>query len=87
QMNVNLTAIIGDVRSNVETINLATREIATGNMDLSRRTEQQAANLEETASSMHQLAGTVRQNADHAGQANELAGTASSIAMRGGDAV
>ena len=87
QMNVNLTAIIGDVRSNVETINMATREIATGNMDLSRRTEQQAANLEETASSMHQLAGTVRQNADHAGQANELAGTASSIAMRGGDAV
>jgi aerotaxis receptor len=87
QMNVNLTAIIGDVRSNVETINMATREIATGNMDLSRRTEQQAANLEETASSMHQLAGTVRQNADHASQANELAGTASSIAMRGGDAV
>ncbi|MFS2116943.1 methyl-accepting chemotaxis protein [Herbaspirillum frisingense] len=87
QMNVNLTAIIGDVRSNVETITLATREIATGNMDLSRRTEVQASNLEETASSMHQLAATVRQNADHAVQANDLAGTASSIAMRGGDAV
>ena len=87
QMTVNLTAIIGDVRSNVESITLATREIATGNIDLSRRTEAQAANLEETASSMQQLSSTVRQNADHAVQANELAGTASSIAMKGGDAV
>ncbi|MBP0598405.1 PAS domain S-box protein [Herbaspirillum sp. LeCh32-8] len=87
QMNVNLTAIIGDVRSNVETINVATREIASGNMDLSRRTEAQAANLEETASSMQQLASTVRQNADHAVQANQLAGSASSVAMKGGDVV
>ncbi|MBV8623114.1 MAG: PAS domain-containing protein [Herbaspirillum sp.] len=87
QMTINLTAIIGDVRSNVESITLATREIASGNIDLSRRTEAQAANLEETASSMQQLSSTVRQNADHAVQANELAGTASSIAMKGGDAV
>src|SRR5450830_1662039 len=87
QMNINLTAIIGDVRSNVESINGATREIATGNMDLSRRTESQAANLEETASSMQQLAGTVRQNADSALQANQLAASASLIAVKGGDVV
>lgn len=87
QMNINLTAIIGDVRSNVESINGATREIATGNMDLSRRTESQAANLEETASSMEQLAGTVRQNADSALQANQLAASASSIAVKGGEVV
>jgi aerotaxis receptor len=87
QMSINLTAIIGDVRSNVETINNATREIATGNMDLSQRTESQAANLEETASSMQQLAGTVRQNADSALQANQLAASASLIAVKGGDVV
>jgi aerotaxis receptor len=87
QMNVNLTAIIGDVRSNVETINGATREIANGNIDLSRRTETQAANLEETASSMHELAGTVRQNADSALQANQLAASASEIAVKGGNVV
>jgi len=52
-------------------------EIVAGHHDLSQRTEQQAANLEETASSMHELASTVRQNADHAVQANDLAGTAS----------
>ncbi|WP_050467292.1 methyl-accepting chemotaxis protein [Herbaspirillum chlorophenolicum] len=87
QMNVNLTAIIGDVRANVESINIATREIASGNLDLSRRTEAQAANIEETASSMQQLASTVKQNAEHALQANQLAGSASSIATKGGDVV
>ena len=56
-------------------------------MDLSRRTESQAANLEETASSMEQLAGTVRQNADSALQANQLAASASSIAVKGGEVV
>ena len=87
QMNINLTAIIGDVRTNVESINGATREIAIGNVDLSRRTESQAANLEETASSMQQLAGTVRQNAESALQANRLAESASVIAVKGGTVV
>ena len=87
QMNINLTAIIGDVRTNVESINSATHEIAQGNMDLARRTESQAANLEETASSMEHLATTVRQNADSALQANKLTASASSIAIKGGDVV
>ena len=75
------------MRSNVESINGATREIASGNMDLSHRTEAQASNLEETASSMEQLAVTVRQNADSALQANQLAASASAIAVKGGDVV
>jgi len=87
QMNINLTAIISDVRANVESINGATREITAGNMDLSRRTESQASNLEETAASMEELAGTVRQNAESALQANQLAASASAIAVKGGDVV
>lgn len=39
QMNVNLQAIIGDVRANVETIDIGTREISSGNLGLSERTE------------------------------------------------
>jgi aerotaxis receptor len=87
QMNVNLTAIIGDVRTNIRSIELATGEIATGNIELSSRTEQQASSLEETAASMEELTSTVKQNADNARQANELAMTASSVAVRGGKAV
>ena len=49
------------------------RQIAQGNDDLSRRTQEQAASLEETASSMEQMTATVKQNAENAVQANELA--------------
>src|SRR5450830_1594918 len=77
QMTVNLVAIIGDVRANVDSIQVSTKEIAKGNMDLSGRTEAQASSLEETAASMEELAATVRQNAENAMQANKSASTAS----------
>lgn len=87
QMNVNLRSVMGDIRSNVDSISIATHEIAAGNMDLSRRTEAQAASLEETASSMQQFASTVKQNADSAVQANRLVQSASEIAGKGGAVV
>jgi methyl-accepting chemotaxis protein len=52
-------------------------EIASGNADLSQRTEEQASNLQQTAASMEQLTGSVRSNADTAGAANQLATEAS----------
>ena len=87
QMNVNLTAAIGDVHANVSAIQAGTREIATGNMDLSARTETQASSLEQTASSMEQFAATVKQNADSADEANQLATQASTIAREGSGTV
>jgi aerotaxis receptor len=87
QMNVNLRSVMGDIRSNVDSITVATREIAAGNMDLSGRTESQASSLEETASSMEQLAATVKQNADNANQANQLVQSASEVAGKGGAVV
>jgi methyl-accepting chemotaxis protein len=68
-------------------IDTAAREIAQGNADLSGRTEQQAASLQETASSMEELTSTVRQNAENARQANQLAIGASDVATRGGEVV
>jgi aerotaxis receptor len=87
QMNVNLFAIIGDVRANVDSMSISTKEIAAGNMDLSARTESQASSLEETASSMEELSSTVKQNADNAQQASQLVASASGVAAKGGDAV
>ncbi|WP_411877563.1 methyl-accepting chemotaxis protein [Polaromonas sp. YR568] len=87
QMNVNLVAIVSDVRANVDSIHVSSTQIAAGNMDLSSRTEQQAASLEQTAASMEELTSTVKQNADNALQANQLAVSASSIAVRGGSSV
>ncbi|MBB3222854.1 methyl-accepting chemotaxis protein [Pseudoduganella umbonata] len=86
-MNDSLVNIVTEVRGSTETIAGASGEIAAGNMDLSRRTEQQAASLEETAASMEQITGTVRQNAGNAGQANQLAIAASKVATEGGAVV
>ncbi|MBB5392286.1 MULTISPECIES: methyl-accepting chemotaxis protein [unclassified Herbaspirillum] len=87
EMNGNLLRIVGEVRTGTDTINTAAAEIASGNLDLSSRTEQQAGSLEETASAMEELTSTVKQNADNARQANQLAASASDVASRGGDVV
>ena len=84
EMNDSLLAVVGQVRGGTATIGSAAGEIAAGNLDLSARTEQQAASLEETASSMEQLTATVKQNAEHAVQANTLAVSASEVAVKGG---
>ncbi|WP_039790004.1 methyl-accepting chemotaxis protein [Herbaspirillum huttiense] len=73
-----------DIREASHTIHAATRDIASGNMDLSQRTESQASSLEQTAAAMEQLTSSVRQNADNAQEANTLSQSASEIAGRGG---
>ena len=82
-----LAGIVSGIQQSADSINLAAGEIATGNADLSRRTEMQAANLEETAASMEELTSTVRQNAESARQANQLAIGAAGVASRGGQVV
>ncbi|MBS0307950.1 MAG: Tar ligand binding domain-containing protein, partial [Proteobacteria bacterium] len=87
EMNDSLVGIVSEVRVSTDTISTASGEIAAGNLDLSSRTEQQAASLEETASSMEELTSTVKQNADNARQANQLAMSASEVAVKGGGVV
>ncbi|MET0351870.1 MAG: MCP four helix bundle domain-containing protein, partial [Rhizobacter sp.] len=72
-MKDQLARIVGGVRQNADGVATASAQIASGNNDLSARTEQQASALEETAASMEELSSTVKQNADNARQANQLA--------------
>ncbi|MBN3754959.1 HAMP domain-containing protein [Paraburkholderia sp. Tr-20389] len=86
-MNERLTETVGRVRMSSASVSSATTEIATGNSDLSRRTEAQAASLQETAASMEQLTSTVKQNSDNAQHAKSLASNASVISQRGSETV
>jgi len=86
-MNDSLQRIVADVRVSTDAMASSSSQIASGNIDLSSRTEQQAASLGQTADAMRELTDTVQQNADNARQANTLAAQASSVAQRGGAVV
>jgi methyl-accepting chemotaxis protein len=82
-----LADVVSRVRENAENVATASTQIAQGHLDLSGRTEKQAAALQQTAGTMEELGTTVRHNADSAHQANQLAQGASSVAAQGGEVV
>ncbi|MBG7621184.1 MCP four helix bundle domain-containing protein [Herbaspirillum sp. AP02] len=86
-MNQKLKAIVLEVRRGTDSMVTASTQIATGNLDLSSRTEEQASALEETASSLEQLTSSVKQNADHTRKSSDLASNATQVANQGGQAV
>lgn len=75
------------VKGTTDLVGGAAHEIRTGNIDLSSRTEEQAASLQQTAASMLELSDTVRQNAERAKEASELVARATEIASRNGNEV
>ncbi len=87
QLSVNLRTVVGDVRAEVRQFEVAVQEIASGNTDMSARTEAQAGSLEETAASMEQINGTAQNNAASAGRGTRYAGEASAITRRSNEAV
>ena len=86
-MQLSLRSLVGQVRESSESIEVASSEVASGNADLSQRTELAASHLQRTASSMDSLTATVRQSTDSAHTANQLATSAAAVAARGGEVV
>ncbi|BFG79903.1 methyl-accepting chemotaxis protein [Paraburkholderia terrae] len=83
KMQAHLSDTISSIKTSSTTIADAARRIAEGNMDLSSRTEHQAASLQQTAASMEQLTATVKQNSENAKQASDSAEEARSVANEG----
>ncbi len=86
-LQINIKLLVGQIKQSTEIVNAGASEIATGNADLSGRTEEQASSLEETASSMEELTSTVKQNAENAHQANQLVASTADVAVKGGQVV
>jgi len=82
-----LTDIVSHIQTTSNSISFAAEDIVSGNQELARRSEQQAADLEETAASMKELTSTIKQNAEHATRVNQLARGAADIATEGRDVV
>jgi len=87
RMNASLVGIVATLKASAEGVFQGSREIASGNMDLSSRTEIQASALQQTAASMEELSATVRHNANNSREANQLATGASAVAIHGGEVV
>jgi methyl-accepting chemotaxis protein len=79
--------VIRRIRDASASVQHAASEIASGNLDLSRRTEAAAASLQETAASMEEITSTVTQAAGSARLANETTSAAAGAASRGGNVV
>jgi methyl-accepting chemotaxis protein len=86
-MSQSLGGMIQDVRTSGDAIAQASVEIASGNQDLSQRTELTSSHLQQAASAMLQLNGMLQQTAGSAQQAAGLAQQASGVAERGGAVV
>ncbi len=87
RMQDSLRDMVGQVHQSSMSIQNSSAEVASGNIDLSNRTEEAAGSLQATASSMEQLTTHVRLNAEAAAEANRLAVSAADVAQRGGGVV
>ena len=87
RMSLSLSSMMNDVRQSGDAISLASSEIASGNQDLSQRTEITSSHLQQAAAAIMQLTHTLKDTASSAQQAAGLAQQASGIAQRGGTVV
>ena len=87
QLSVNLRTVVADTRLQIEQLRLAAAEIASGNQDLSARTESQASSLQQTAASMEEINTTVKNSSDAAVQGVKLAAETAGATGRGDEAV
>jgi len=76
-----------EITGNSAGIKTGAGEITVASDDLSRRTEQQAASLEETAAALEQITSTVKRTAEGANHARTVVAAATTDAESGGEVV
>ncbi|KQR63042.1 methyl-accepting chemotaxis protein [Acidovorax sp. Leaf160] len=86
-MQERLRTLVGEISTAADSILVASAEVASGNLDLSQRTEHTSRNLQEAASALGDITHTVTQSADASRQAHGLTSSASDVATRSGDVV
>jgi aerotaxis receptor len=87
QIQINLQAVVGDVRGEIASFTQSAAEIAAGGLDLSARTESQASSLQQTAASMEEISSTVKHTAATASQVSVQSERSTAVATQGGAAV
>ena len=86
-MRSELADMVTKANQGADSVQTAAAEIASGNLDLSQRTETTAAHVQQTNSAITELGVAVRHSAESASTANQLAQQAAQVAQRGGEVV
>jgi aerotaxis receptor len=79
-----MVSIDSDINRSIDLFSNSASDIISGNLDLSARTEQQAAALQQTAASMEEITSTVLANSGSAEQATKLSNEAASVVSSSG---
>ncbi|HMN47253.1 MAG TPA: methyl-accepting chemotaxis protein [Povalibacter sp.] len=87
QVRVKLDGVLKDNLAAAGEVRERVGAVVAANTELSNRTSEHAASLEETAASLEELTATVERNTDNARQAAGMATGASSATVRGRDVV
>ncbi|MDR3368750.1 methyl-accepting chemotaxis protein [Rhodoferax sp.] len=85
--NLNMRAIVADVRTEVKGANEAAQEIHKSSLELSSHTETQAGEVEKTSAAVSDIADTVKRTADTAHDLSDLSTNASTMATEGAQAI
>ncbi|QKJ88886.1 Aerotaxis receptor Aer [Paramixta manurensis] len=85
QLGLMFRWLVDDVSGQAINVLSASDAIAHSNTDLSRRTEQAAANVQQTAATMNQMTATVNSNTETAAEADTLSKATSGSAVKGGE--
>lgn len=85
--NLNMRAIVADVRTELKGANEAAQDIHKGSVELSSHTDTQAGEVERTTAAVRDIAVTVKRTADTAQALSSLSVTASSMATEGAQAI
>lgn len=87
QIQINLRAVVGDVLTEVRDFHAMSQELSHSSLDLAKRTEAQASDLEQTAASMEEIASTVVQTAETAQQMERESDQSKAVVSRSGEAI
>ena len=87
QLGLMFRWLVDDVSGQAINVLSASDAMARSNNELSQRTEQAAANVQQTAATMNEMTATVKSNKESAAEVNQLSVTTSQAAQKGGESM
>ena len=87
QVHINLRAVVGDARHEIEGFSMMSRNLTQGATNLAQRTDRQAQDLQETAAAMEEFAATVAQSQQTTEEVKSHSENSAQLALQGGKAM